>query len=121
MDRKFLKFKNKELYLQVGQYKNNGNIAIVAYTKDDFYGDITINLSGYSIDENEGFIKPINKDSGLEKILIKNGIIKEVISTVNYNMGKYDMVDFNLEKLKEYDSLGVGKYLQNKEIEEEFE
>lgn len=31
------------------------------------------------------------------------------------------MVDFNLEKLKEYDSLGVGKYLQNKEIEEEFE
>ena len=42
MDRKSLKFKNKELYLQVGQYKNNGNIAILAYTKDEFYGDIPI-------------------------------------------------------------------------------
>lgn len=31
------------------------------------------------------------------------------------------MVAFNLEKLKEYDSLGVDQYLQNKEIEEEFE
>lgn len=121
MDRKSLKFKNKELYLQVGQYKNNGSLAIVAYTKDEFYGDITINLSGYSVDENEGFIKPINKDSGLEMILIKNGIIKEIITTVNCNMGKYDMVAFNLEKLKEYDSLGVVKYQQNKEIEEEFE
>ena len=121
MDRKSLKFKNKEIYLQVGQYKNNGNIAILAYTKDEFYGDITINLSGYSVDEDEGFIKPINKDSGLEKILIKNGIIKEIITTVNCNMGKYDMVVFDLEKLKEYDLDGVEKYNKIIEKEEEFE
>ena len=87
MDRKSLKFKNKELYLQVGQYKNNGNIAILAYTKDEFYGDITINLSGYSVDEDEGFIKPINKDSGLEKILIKNKkeMIYNVVAKSSYN------------------------------------
>lgn len=121
MERKYLKFKNKELFLEVGQSRNNGNIAIVAYTKDDFYGEITINLSGYSIDENEGFIKTINKDSGLEKELIKKGIIKEVITTVKYNMGKYDMVVFDVEKLKEYDPSGVTKYQQNIEKEEEIE
>mgnify|MGYP000693630382 FL=1 len=44
MDRKSLKFKNEELFLEVGQYRNNGNIAIIAYTKDELYGDITINL-----------------------------------------------------------------------------
>ena len=121
MDRKSLKFKNEELFLEVGQYRNNGNIAIIAYTKDDLYGDITINLSGYSIDENEGFIQPINKDSGLENTLIKKGIIKEVIATVNYNMGMYDMVAFDVEKLKEYDPLGVAKYQQNIEKEEKFE
>ena len=121
MDRKSLKFKNEELFLEVGQYRNNGNIAIIAYTKDELYGNITINLSGYSIDENEGFIQPINKDLGLENALIKKGIIKEVIATVNYNMGMYDMVVFDVEKLKEYDPLGVAKYQQNIEKEEEFE
>lgn len=116
---KTLKFKNNELYLKVGKYRNNGNIAITAYTKDDFYGDVTINLTGYSVDTNEGFIAPINKDSGLEKELIKKGIIKEIITQVNHNMGVYDMVVFNIEKLKEYDSKGIIDYL--KENEEEFE
>lgn len=116
---KILKFKNNDLYLKVGKYRNNGSIAILAYTKDDFYGDITINLTGYSVDTNEGFIDPINKDSGLGKELIKKGIIEEVIAQVNHNMGVYDMVVFNIKKLKEYDSKGIVEYL--KEYEEEFE
>jgi len=36
-------------------------------------------------------------------------------------MGMYDMVVFDVEKLKEYDPLGVAKYQQNIEKEEEFE
>ena len=66
-ERKKLRFKGTELYLQVSKYRNNGNLAILAYTEEELYGDITINLSGFSVDHNEGFIKAITKDSGLEK------------------------------------------------------
>ena len=121
MKEKTLKFKENELFLRVGQYKNTGNIAILAYVKEELYGDITINLSGFSIDKGEGFINAITKDSGLEKKLIKEGIIEEVITTVNHNKGRYDMVVFNIEKLKEYDPTGVQKYNEIIENEEEFE
>lgn len=118
-NKKTLKFNGKELFLQVSQYVNNGNLAILAYTKEDLYGDITINLSGYSVDKDEGFINTITKDSGLEKKLIKEGIIKEIITTIKFNMGKYDLVAFDMEKLKEYDPKGIKQYQE--ESEEEFE
>lgn len=120
-NKKILKFKKRELFLEVSPYLNGGNLAILAYTKEDIYGDITINLNGYSVDKDEGFINSITKDSGLEKKLINEGIIKEVITTVNHNMGKYDFVSFDMEKLKEYDPKGTKKYLNEKENEEEFE
>ena len=69
-ERKKLKFKDNNLFIQVEQYQNNGNLAILAYTEDELYGDITINLPGYSIDEDEGIINAITKDSGLEHKLI---------------------------------------------------
>lgn len=119
--RKTLKFKNNDLFIQVTQYQSNGNLAILAYTEEEPYGDITINLPGFSIDEDEGIINAITKDSGLEQKLIKEGIIKEVITTVKYNMGKYDFVVFDMEKLKEYDPKGIEKYQQSFEEEEELE
>lgn len=118
-NKKTLKFKEEELFLEVGQYRNEGNLAILAYTKEELYGDITINLLGFSVNKDEGFINSITKDSGLEKELIKAGIIKKVVKTVKYNMGKYDLVVFDLEKLKEYDFSGIEKY--QKENEEELE
>ena len=45
MKKKTLKFREEELFLQVTQYKNNGNIAILAYTEEEPYGDITINCA----------------------------------------------------------------------------
>ena len=120
-ERKKLKVKDNNLFIQVEQYQNNGNLAILAYTEDELYGDITINLPGYSIDEDEGIINAITKDSGLEQKLIEEGIIKEVITTVKYNMGKYDFVVFDMEKLKEYDPKGIEKYQQSFEEEEELE
>ena len=120
-ERKSLKFKDNNLFIQVTQYRSNGNLAILAYTDEEPYGDITINLPGYSIDEDEGIINAITKDSGLEQKLIDEGIIKEIITTVNYNMGKYDFVVFDMEKLKEYDPKGMEKYQQSFEDEEELE
>lgn len=123
MDRKkkTLKFGKEKLFLQVTQYINNGNLAILAYTEEEPYGDITTNLSGYWVDEDEGFIDGLTKDSGLEEKLIKEGIIKEITSTVNYNMGKYDLAVFDMEKLKEYDPKGIEEYKKSLENEEEFE
>lgn len=119
MKEKKLKFDGENLSIKVRRYFNNGRLAILAYTKDEIYGDITINLSGITIERNEGFINSLTKDSGLEKELIKDGIIKEVITSVNYNMGKYDLAVFDMDKLKEYDPIGV-KEFQN-ENEEEME
>jgi len=52
-ERKTLKFKENNLFIQVTQYRSNGNLAILAYTDEELYGDITINLPGYSIVEDE--------------------------------------------------------------------
>ena len=117
---KTLKFKGDNLYLEVGQYMN-GRIAIIAYTEDDLYGDITKNLPyTYLKNDKGGFINEFTKSGGLESKLIKEGIIEKVIDTVQYNMGKYDEVIFNIEKLREYDKDGVDKYLESI-TEEEFE
>lgn len=120
-EKKTLKFKEDELFLEVTQYRSNGNLALLAYTKEELYGDITINLPGFSVDEDEGIINSITKDSGLEQKLIEKGIIKEVITEVKYNMGRYDFVVFDMEKLKEYDPIGMKKYQESIEEEEEIE
>lgn len=117
--KKTLMFNEEELFLRVTKYVDNGYLAIFAYTRDELYGDLTVNLSDFSFDKNKGFVNAITKDLGLEEKLIEEGIIKRVITTVNYNMGKYDFVEFDLEKLKEYDPEGVKQYQE--ENEEEFE
>lgn len=120
--RKILQFKDNKLFLKVSQYRNNMNLAIIAYTEEDLYGDITINLPGMWVEENEGFINSYTKSAGLEKILVNKGIIKEVQRTCKYNYGEYDLVTFDIEKLKEYDPEGVEKYenfIKGQEEEEE--
>lgn len=119
--RKTLRFKGEKLFLEVAQYQSNMNLAITAYTEEEPYGDITMNLPGMCVYEDEGFINSYTKSGGLEKALIDKGIIKEVQSTCKYNYGEYDLVTFDLEKLKEYDPDGVEKYQQfigEEEIEE---
>ena len=77
-----LKFKGEELYLEVGQYMN-GRIAIIAYTKEEMYGDVTKNLPyTYLENDNGGFIDEITKSCGLESKLIKAGIIEKVVNIV---------------------------------------
>lgn len=118
---KTIKFKGNELFIKVSKYRSNGNLAITAYTDEEPYGDITVNLPGMFLWDNSGFINSNTKDSGLEKKLFSLGIIEELINRVQYNYGKYDQVSFNMEKLKEYDSKGVEEYLASIEDEEEFE
>jgi len=89
-------------------------------TKDDLYCDLTINLSNshiFPININEAHISEISKSCGLEKALLDAGIIKEIICNEQYNMGKYDFVSFDMEKLKEYDPVGFEKYMNSVEYE----
>lgn len=121
---KAIKFKEENLYLEVGEYFNTGRISILAYTKNDFYGDITKNLPFSFLEDEQkgGFINQYTKSDGLEQKLKDEGIIKKIVGKEKYNMETYDEVIFDLEKLKEYDREGVDKYLENfKENEEEFE
>lgn len=121
---KSIKFKGENLYLEVGEYFNTGRISILAYTKDDFFGDITKNLPFTLLEDEQkgGFINQYTKSDGLEQKLKEEGIIKKIVGREKYNMETYDEVIFDLEKLKEYDMEGVNKYLENfKEEEEEFE
>lgn len=117
--RKTLKFKGENLTLQVSQYRSNGRIAILAYTEEEPYSDITINLPEFCLDANEGAIDSLTKSCGLEKALIKNGIIKEVYGTARYNMGTYDIVAFDIEELRKYDPEGIKKLEESLEQDEE--
>lgn len=119
IQRKTLKFKDENLFLEVSQYRNNGRIAILAYTEEEPYSDITINLPGMCIEKYEGAINSLAKSCGLEKVLIKKGIIKEVYGTVKYNMGTYDIVAFNVEELKKYDPKGIKEYEEMLQQDEE--
>ncbi|MBS1339631.1 MAG: DUF4313 domain-containing protein [Clostridia bacterium] len=119
VQRKTLKFKNKNLIIKIGQYFYNGNLALTVYTQaGEPYSNITINLPGMLLDNNEGFIDSLAKSCGLEKELQKAGIIEEIYGSRKYNFGTYDMVLFNMEKLKEYDPEGFEKYQYDEETEE---
>lgn len=110
---KSLNFNDEELYFEINNYSYNNRLAILCYTEDEPFSDITINLPNELINSyDEGFIDPINKDCGLYQELINCGIIKEVIKeNVSYNRGKYDLVKFDMNVLKEYDPKGYENYL----------
>lgn len=114
---KKINFKNEELYLKIGIYPNN-RIAIICETEEDEYCDITINLPNCSIESvNHCYIDSFTKEIGLEECLIKNGIIKNILDVESYNMGKYDLVELDMDKLKEYDFEGFDYYIEKSTLE----
>ena len=109
------------------QYQNNNRIAIISYfandndlsdyefDDNDLFADITINLNLPINNYDEGFINAdINyRELGIVDLLKKEGIIEKSYGMKKYNMGSYEHVKFNLEKLKEYDPFGVDNYLDS--------
>ena len=120
--RKTIKFEGEEIFIEVSQYDVNDRIALLAYTNKESYSNITINLPKINIKNDEGFITPIAKNCGIEEKLIKEKIIKKINKTIMYNMEKYDLVKFDLEELRKYDSKGIEKFnLMLKEKEYNYE
>ena len=110
-------------YLGVSTYRNNNRLYIGVFDREDgfreeidYSRDITINLSDKIIDsKNKVFLCGDLSDESKYK-LIEKGIISKPIEQVQYNMGKYDLVEVNLDVLKEYDPEGVEEFLNlNKE------
>lgn len=117
--RKIFKFNDEELYINIGNYLNNRRLAIDCETINEPFSDITINLTDASISsDNESYIDNFTKEIGLEQALIEEGIIEEVICKRKYNYGEYDLVKFNLNKLKEYDEKGYYEFLNKTGFDE---
>jgi len=69
---------------------------IGAYTDEDFWGDVTINIPQYSLDEDEIFCS--NDSPELIKEMIKQGYL-EFLYVLPVNMGTYQVCKVT-EKLK---------------------
>lgn len=113
MNKKFLKLNEKNIQLKILNYATNGRLAILLYTDDDnYYGDLTINLSDFILmGFDEAFISADLDDKFID-ILKRKNIIEESYGKRKYNMGHYEHVRFNLDKLKEYDPEGLEKSLK---------
>lgn len=114
------------MYLKVGSYYYTGSLALQLYDDEGNCDDITINLNGYSVDYDEGFISSDllcenKKGETTVDLLKKAGIIKESYGFIRYNMGSYEKVRFDLDKIKEYDPEGLKEYLEMWEVSEELD
>lgn len=103
--------------IQVSSYLNGNNLAIMLCDRHGGEDCLTINLNGYPLAIDEGFISddvqgtyPDHKT--LPEIFKEEGIIKQSYGFFPFNMGKYEKVKFDLPKLREYDPKGVDSYLK---------
>lgn len=114
------KFEDTKYSLKIFDYATSGNLA-VCLKEGGNLSSLTVNLPGYYLDPDKAFIGSFYKDCGMEQALIDAGIIKEVVRKgVSYNMGKYDLVRFDMNKLKEYDPTGYKKYSSKFELDEDY-
>ena len=95
---------------QVGE-KSQTSIGMITHTEDgaEPFADMTVNLSGYSLDPGEAFISgDISKD--LLRFIKENKLGKVLPYQVQSGYGKYSAVAFDLEKLKAFDPKGVAEF-----------
>ena len=114
-------YKGDNLYLIISSYKNNGRIYLGIETEDELYDDITINLSDRSLYSNDTVFVNNDMTQDMRSFLEKKGIIGKTIDVTYYNMGKYDLVKVNFDKLKQYDPDGFKEYEKHKKSLEDYE
>ena len=106
-EQKKIIFNNKEISININSFPN-GRLALYGISEYDDLYFISENLPDIEMkDMSYGFITSDCKDVGLEKKLLDEGIIKKIIKKVKYNMGTYDLVQFDLKKLDDYDHVGL--------------
>lgn len=115
-------FGDESVCLNVASYAQGGRLSVQMYCRDEEEGmwngfdDLTINLRGYHLEPGEAFI---SGDCSRDKLnLIKDYGLGKVIGERQSGYGQYSLVRFNLEKLAEYDRVGVSKFCIEHGIEQ---
>ena len=114
MESKKVKSEHGDLDLKIYNYDSNGRLAILLYKEDgELYSDLTINLHDMIINSTGEAYLSSDMQSLSKKIiddLKKDGVIEKSMGFYKYNYGEYELVRFNLDKLKEYDPDGFEKF-----------
>lgn len=111
---KTLKYNKEELKLFVTSASNN-KISVKVLMEEELYSKyqyLTVDFLSSCLKKcNYAFLNPdFPKD--LKKLIKEEGIFGDTMQILCYDSKGYELVAFNLEKLKEYDSKGVKKFLK---------
>lgn len=116
----FIKYDSNDLKLVIDHYNNNGRLYLGLESDDSLFEDITINLPDVEIPGKNYVFLNSNISSKLKNVLIKENLISDTLISMPYNLGFYDMVEVNFDKLKEYDNEAFLKFeKQNIDLNEE--
>lgn len=91
----------KDLYLVTGKYIYDGLYIGLIDKKEEIWCDVTINLAGYILDDNEFFL---NGDitNELKEKLFSTKVFQRTKSKVKYNLGTYERVKFKKNLIEDY-------------------
>lgn len=107
--------------LHVNSYAYGGglHIGMMNYKEDGAksFADMTVNIPAYSLEPHEAIISgDISKD--LLQFIKDNKLGKKLPYEVKSGYGKYAVVAFDLDKLKEFDPKGVEEFKKLHDIPE---
>ena len=108
---------DRELTVTVCSYAVNKRLAIDLLCKENGYWEpyafLTVNLPEVPLQANEAFIKDFDENAGLLDFVLKNKLGK-VLPGQEGRSGfcTYPKIAFDMEKLREFDPEGTGKYLR---------
>lgn len=114
-------FGEETVSLHIGQYAYGERlyIGMTCYGEDgpEPFADMTVNIPAYSVEPNEAFIcGDISND--LLRFIKENKLGKVLPYKVRSGYGQYAAVAFDLEKLKEFDPVGVSEFKRTWNIPE---
>ena len=111
--KKFI-YNDEEYNLVVRSYADNDRLCLMLENEDG-YCAITTNISPLPTKNKEYvFINDLCKHSGLEELLINEGILTR-IDAIPFNYEVLDFVKVDLDKIKEYDPNGFKEFLSYQE------
>lgn len=107
---------HEKYYLQVGSYYNSNRLAItVCKDNDEYVEDITVNQPLVELKDDNQILLSNHISNGVKYLLLDRGIISKTLEIKEYGNIKYQVVNVDLEKLKEYDMEGVESFLEKHE------
>jgi len=101
---------HEKYYLQVGSYYNSNRLAItVCKDNDEYVEDITVNQPLVELKDDNQILLSNHISNGVKYLLLDRGIISKTLEIKEYGNIKYQVVNVDLEKLKEYDLKNYNK------------